>query len=221
MEYRQPFEGSYPITQRFGETITDQNGHTGIDYGCPIGTPILASESGTVTKAGWDPSGYGYCVFIKHPDGNTSIYAHMAAPLPVHVGEKVKRSQVIGYSASTGNSTGPHLHFEVRGPNNKAFDPMTILHSSIEKPENPPEEKLKGASSLGPDVQVVAPAGAWGWNIDFTRRDTVFPDGTKLHYTGRTMQRLGYTYCECFPDPVKYWVAVNDGVTQILDNMDE
>ena len=67
----------------------------------------------------------------------------------------------------------------------------------------------------------MAPAGAWGWNKDFSRRVTVFPDGTKLTFTGRTTKRLGYTYCECYPAPVTYWVAVNDGETQILDNQEE
>ena len=96
------------------------------------------------------------------------------------------------------------------------------LHSAIEYTPTPqPTPKLKGADALGPDVEIVAPAGAWGWNKDFSRRVTVFPDGTKLTFTGRTTKRLGYTYCECYPAPVTYWVAVNDGETQILDNQEE
>ena len=217
MEYRQPFDGSYPITQRFGETITDSTGHKGIDYACPEGTPVLASESGNVVYAGYDNTGYGYMVKIKHADGNTTLYAHLSK-IVVYVGQKVERSQVIGYSGNTGNSTGPHLHFEARDKTNKAFDPMNLpLHSSIE-PTVPPVHPLKGASALGPDVEIVAPLGAWGWSMDFSQKIRVFPDGTKLHYTGRTAERMGYTYCECYPEPVKYWVAVNDGETQILDN---
>lgn len=218
MEYRQPFDGSYPISQRYGEKDTDPTGHKGIDYACPAMTPILASESGQVIFAGWDKTGYGYCVKIRHSDGNVTLYAHLSQVV-VYVGQKVVKSQVIGYSGSTGNSTGPHLHFEVRGPDGKAFDPATILHSTIE-PSIPPSNthSLKGAAALGPEVKIVAPAGAWGWNADFSKRVTVFPDGTELYYTGKTMQRLGYTYCECYPEPVKYWVAVNDGETQILDN---
>ena len=223
MEYRQPFEGSYPITQRYGAKDTSDF-HTGIDYGLPVGTPVLASEAGRVVRAGWDSTGYGYMVEILHADGNATLYAHLASIANgIFVGAKVERSQVIGYSGSTGNSTGPHLHFEARktwSDYKSHFDPMSLpLHSSIEPANTPPvEDKLKGASALGPDVEIVAPAGAWGWNMDFSKRVTVFPDGTKLHYTGKTTQRMGYTYCECYPDPVTYWVAVNDGETQILDN---
>ena len=217
MNYRQPFEGEYGISQGFGKTEYNAH-HTGIDYLCPADTPVLASESGTVIYAGWRNGGYGNCIFIKHPDGNVTVYEHLNK-VGVSVGQKVKRSQVIGYSGSTGNSTGPHLHFEMQDKDGVPFDPMTMLHSSIEAPVTD-KPKLKGADELGHDVEIVAPAGAWGWNKDFSRRVTVFPDGTKLTFTGNTAQRLGYTYCECYPEPVKYWVAVNDGETQILDNVE-
>ena len=139
MNYRQPFEKEYPITQSYGETYTSAF-HTGIDYGCPLGTPILASESGTVFSAGWDNTGYGNCVIIQHKDGNATLYAHLQS-IAVKAGQKVKRSQVIGYSGSTGNSTGPHLHFEARKKADdytSHFDPMTLpLHSSIEPADMP------------------------------------------------------------------------------------
>lgn len=228
MDYRQPFEGDYPITQRYGEKITNAKGHTGIDYGCPEGTPILASEAGTVKFAGWDNTGYGYCVIIQHADGNATLYAHLKM-VAVKAGQKVERSQVIGYSGMTGKSTGPHLHFEARHTWNdyrSHFDPMELpLHSSIEAPKTDtpkpaPKPVLKGADALGHEVEVVAPAGAWGWNADFSRRLTAFPCGTDLYFTGKTTERLGYQYCECYPEPVKYWVAVNDHETQILDNQE-
>ena len=227
MYYRQPFEGSYPITQNYGEAGTSAF-HTGIDYACPEGTPILASEAGTVMFAGWDNTGYGYCVIIQHADGNATLYAHLKM-VAVKTGQKVQRSQVIGYSGTTGNSTGPHLHFEARRTWNdykSHFDPMTLpLHSSIEPPTGntpapAPKPALKDADTLGPEVEVVAPAGAWGWNADFTRRLTAFPCGTKLTFTGKTTQRLGYQYCECYPEPQKYWVAVHDNDTQILANQE-
>lgn len=221
MNYRQPFEGNYPITQKYGEKDTSAF-HTGIDYACPANTPILASEAGTVISAGWLNGGWGYAVIIQHTDGNATLYAHLKMTA-VTVGQRVKRSEVIGYSGTTGNSTGPHLHFEAR---RKAtdytshFDPMRLpLHSSVEQPISH-EPKLKGAETLGGDVEIVAPAGAWGWNADFSRRVTVFPCGTKLTFTGKKTERLGYTYCQCYPEPVKYWVAVNDGETQILDNQE-
>jgi len=218
MNYRQPFKGDYGISQRFGKTEYNQN-HTGIDFLCPSGTPILASESGQVFFAGWKDGGYGNCVFIKHPDGNVTIYEHLEKAT-VNVGQSVERGQVIGYSDSTGNSTGPHLHFEIRDASGKPFDPMSVLHSvddSVVAPK-PLKPSLKGADSLGRNVEIVAPAGAWGWSLNFDKRQTVFPYGTKLTFTGKTTQRLGYTYCECYPEPAKYWVAVNDGDCQILDN---
>ena len=219
MDYRQPFEGDYPITQGYGEKDTSAF-HTGIDYACPTDTPILASEAGTVLTAGWLNGGWGYAVIIQHSDGNATLYAHLNR-IAVKVGERVKRSQVIGYSGSTGNSTGPHLHFEARHratDYTSHFDPMDLpLHSSV---ENPIEGHLHGAESLGADVVIVAPAGAWGWNADFSKRVTVFPCGTKLTFTGKVTERLGYQYCECYPEPVKYWVAVNDHDTQILDNQE-
>lgn len=128
MEYRQPFRGDYGISQNFGKTEWSEN-HTGIDYLCPAGTPILASEAGQVFFAGWKDGGYGYCVFLKHPDGMVTIYEHLLKDIPVRIGQAVQRGQVIGYSGSTGNSTGPHLHFEMRDANGTAVNPLRILQT--------------------------------------------------------------------------------------------
>lgn len=221
MSYRQPFSGNYPISQYFGETITDKNGHTGIDYACPLTTQILASADGQVFYAGWKDGGYGYCVFIKHPDSNVTIYEHLLSQICVNVGQVVKQGQVIGYSGSTGKSTGPHLHFEVRDRNGKPFDPMKLglvcVDDSISyvKPE---PKKLKEPDELGEKVKITAPAGAWAWSANFSKRDTVYAYGTKLNFTGKTIKRNEYTYCEVYPEPVKYWVAVHDRDCQILDN---
>lgn len=85
--------------------------HKGIDWAVPIGTSVKASCSGTVTYAGWS-NGYGYNVVLKHADGNQTRYAHLSS-IVVSVGEKVTQGQKIALSGNTGNSTGPHLHFEV------------------------------------------------------------------------------------------------------------
>ena len=222
MNYRQPFTGDYGISQGFGKTDYSAN-HTGIDFLCPAGTPILASEAGNVFFAGWKPGGYGYCVFIQHPDGMVTIYEHLLKDIPVTVGQHVERGQLIGYSGSTGNSTGPHLHFEMRDADGKAVNPMRYLHNTIDEPVGIPEHQVQplfGADELGTDVEVVAPAGAWGWSPDFSKRQTVFPDGTKLIFTGKTTEHNGYQYCECYPVPAMYWVAVHDNDTQILANRD-
>ena len=220
MEYRQPFTGDYGISQNFGKADFSAN-HTGIDYLCPAGTPVLASEEGNVFYAGWKPGGYGYCVFLQHPDGMVTIYEHLLKDVPVTVGQYVQKGQVIGYSGSTGNSTGPHLHFEMHDANGTAVNPLRYLHSSIEPAIGvvpPSAAPLKSADTLGQQVEVVAPAGAWGWSNDFEKRMTVYPCGMKLNFTGNTTEHNGYTYCECYPEPPKYWVAVHDNDTQILDN---
>ncbi len=86
--------------------------HYGVDWACPTGTTIYASSGGTVTRAGWSSS-YGYCVYIKHPDGLETRYAHNSRVL-VSVGQNVNQGQAIAYSGNTGDSSGPHLHFEIR-----------------------------------------------------------------------------------------------------------
>lgn len=85
--------------------------HKGIDWAVPIGTSVRASSSGTVTYAGWS-NGYGYNVVISHPDGKQTRYAHLSS-IVVSYGEKVTQGQKIALSGNSGNSTGPHLHFEI------------------------------------------------------------------------------------------------------------
>ena len=87
--------------------------HRGTDFAAPMGTPIMASGSGTVTRARWCGGG-GNCVKIKHNSTYETIYAHMSKfARGIKEGKKVKQGQIIGYVGSTGLSTGPHLHYEV------------------------------------------------------------------------------------------------------------
>lgn len=95
--------------------------HTGTDIGASYGAEIVAANSGTVTLAGWN-SGYGNCVIIDHGGGKATLYGHMSA-YSVSQGQTVSKGQRIGSVGSTGNSTGPHLHFEVL-INGVAVDPM-------------------------------------------------------------------------------------------------
>lgn len=99
--------------------------HQAIDWATPTGTPVWASCGGTVTKAGWG-GGYGYVVFIDHVDGKQTRYAHLSKVL-VKVGQKVNQKDRIGLSGSTGASTGPHLHFEMR-INGKPVNPLNYLN---------------------------------------------------------------------------------------------
>lgn len=115
--YRQPFRGEYPISQGYGEVIEGVTykgkPHTGIDYLCPYGTEILASGDGTVLVSGFDVNGYGNWILILHERNKASIYAHLSER-QVYTNQIVKQGEVIGLSGSSGYSTGPHLHFEVR-----------------------------------------------------------------------------------------------------------
>ena len=87
--------------------------HKGTDFAAPLGTPIMASGSGIIKKAGWCGGG-GNCVVIKHNSTYQTIYAHMSKfAKSIRAGVRVKQGQIIGYVGSTGKSTGPHLHYEV------------------------------------------------------------------------------------------------------------
>jgi LysM repeat protein len=94
------------------------HGYNGIDVGAPVGTPIRAAASGQVIvsrSGGWN-GGYGNYVVIRHPNGTQTLYAHMSSNA-VFSGN-VSQGQIVGYVGNTGRSTGPHLHFEVRGARN-------------------------------------------------------------------------------------------------------
>lgn len=98
--------------------------HQGVDWACSTGTSIMASCGGTVIQAGWY-GGYGYCVTIQHSNGIQTRYGHMSKVL-VSVGDYVQQGEVIGRSGSTGNSTGPHVHFEII-VNGTKVNPLTYL----------------------------------------------------------------------------------------------
>jgi len=89
------------------------SGHLAIDIGVGIGEPIVAADSGVVVFAGWAAGGYGYTVAIDHGNGYQTLYAHNSS-INVSCGQSVRQGQLIALGGSSGNSTGPHLHFEVR-----------------------------------------------------------------------------------------------------------
>lgn len=99
--------------------------HKGIDWAVAKGTAVYASSGGKVTKAGWG-SGYGYCVYIQHPDGKETRYGHLSKVL-VSPGQTVRQGDKIALSGNSGISTGPHLHFEIR-INGVAVNPLKYLN---------------------------------------------------------------------------------------------
>jgi murein DD-endopeptidase MepM/ murein hydrolase activator NlpD len=98
--------------------------HEGIDIAVPTGTPVVAAASGTVIVAGW-LGGYGNLVVVDHGNGIATAYGHNTS-VTVGVGQAVAQGQLIAYAGSTGHSTGPHVHFEVR-VNGAAVDPFGYL----------------------------------------------------------------------------------------------
>lgn len=99
-----PVQG--PISQEY------HDGHRALDIAIPVGTPIRATMSGRVTHAGWNTEGYGNLVIVENGPHKT-YYAHLDS-IPVKVGQFVTAGSLVGLSGNTGNSTGPHLHYEVR-----------------------------------------------------------------------------------------------------------
>jgi murein DD-endopeptidase MepM/ murein hydrolase activator NlpD len=102
--------------------------HKGIDIAAPIGTPIVAAAAGRVSYAGWNDGGYGYVVEVDHEDGRMTRYAHNDRIL-VKDGQQVNQGQQISEMGTTGRSTGPHLHFEVRQPDGEAVNPIAFLNN--------------------------------------------------------------------------------------------
>lgn len=88
-------------------------GHRALDIAAPVGSGVYAADSGFVTFAGWTDIGYGYLIRIEHGNGFATWYAHLSG-FNVVLGEAVQRGDLIGYVGSTGHSSGPHLHFEIR-----------------------------------------------------------------------------------------------------------
>ena len=114
------------ITSRFGSRESIRSSpHRGMDIAASYGAPIKAAAGGTVTLSGWNGS-YGYCIKISHGNGTETVYGH-CSKLIAKVGQKVSQGQVIAKVGSTGNSTGNHLHLEVR-VNGQSYNPQKYVY---------------------------------------------------------------------------------------------
>lgn len=116
----------HPLTSGFGYRVDPLHGrssfHSGVDLAVPAGTPVAATQSGHVSRAGW-VGNYGYLVEIAHGDGLHTRYAHLS-DVHVGVGDQVDAGDVIGLSGATGRATGPHVHYEVR-VDGRPVDPLS------------------------------------------------------------------------------------------------
>lgn len=136
--------------------------HTGVDFACPEGTEVYAVANGKVLEAKngvtWGGS-YGNAIIVNHGEGHRAVYAHLSKIL-VKPDEKVVEGQLIGYSGNTGNSSGPHLHFEVRVTPfkyaNKDVDPKVLIDAktSIKAKLTAKKEDKRPAGGASPDVAV-------------------------------------------------------------------
>lgn len=113
------------ITSKFGWRPQFQRVHHGVDLHLNIGDTVRAALSGTVERISYDSDGYGHYVVMSHPDGMETVYGHLQYAL-VGQGQSVNAGQPIAIGGNTGNSTGPHLHFEAR-LNGVAVDPMLLF----------------------------------------------------------------------------------------------
>lgn len=131
MKFLFPVPSTSFVTQTFAEHVHAarvnnwQNYNGGIDWAVPTGSPVVAAQAGKVSQVRNDATGYGHHVRIQHDEGYLTIYGHLM-DTAVRVGDSVRAGEVIGRSDNTGNSTGPHLHFELRR-NNVAVDPAPLL----------------------------------------------------------------------------------------------
>lgn len=131
MPFANPIPGA-KISSRFGHRVDPFNGrsamHSGIDFKAATGTPVLSTGDGVVVRAG-RRGGYGKVVEIKHKDGYTTRYAHLSR-ISVKTGQRIRLGQTVGKVGSTGRSTGPHLHYEIR-KNKKAHNPSKFMKTGF------------------------------------------------------------------------------------------
>ena len=154
-----PLNRNLQLTGNFGELRTNHF-HTGLDFRASIGTPVYAVDSGYVSRVSISAGGYGNALYITHPSGETTVYAHLDSFAP-HIAEvvthrqyllkyyavdlvfsqdeiKVERGELVAYTGNRGSSGGPHLHFEIRDTKTEnPLDPLTYLKDKIRDTRSP------------------------------------------------------------------------------------
>jgi hypothetical protein len=190
--------GSYQLTSGFGGRSNPVSGgsenHRGQDFGAPAGTPITAAADGTVVAAG-PAGGFGQWIVIDHRlDGRlvSSVYGHMwPADVGVSEGEQVRAGQHIARVGSNGQSTGPHLHFEVweggRLAGGRAVDPMPLLSEPAAQPEPEPAPVELVAGGAAPTVAQLMPRAPQGSQRTTTLDDEQLRNAATLVGIGKGM----------------------------------
>lgn len=132
ISFSEPVRG-YVINSPFGlRRLADEAAarhHDGVDIAAPMGTSVYVASEGVVLRTGYDPDGYGRFIEVRHPNGMTTLYGHLSR-VDVASGTAVRDGERIGLVGSTGRSTGPHLHFEVRR-NDRQINPTRVLGRSL------------------------------------------------------------------------------------------
>lgn len=131
--FERPVRG-YEVNSAYGQRKLSFEAHArmhkGVDIAAPHGTSVYSAAEGEVIRRGYDAGGYGNFVEVRHPNGMTTLYGHMSR-VDLASGDKVYAGSRIGLVGSTGRSTGPHLHFEVRR-NGQQVDPTRVMGQSFE-----------------------------------------------------------------------------------------
>jgi murein DD-endopeptidase MepM/ murein hydrolase activator NlpD len=131
---------SSPFGMRVHPVTGELHMHTGVDFAAPLGTPVHAAAAGVIVAAGWEP-GYGNRIVVRHEDGYSTVYGHLSKIAKgLRAGMTVTTAVTIGKVGSTGTSTGPHLHFEVRVAD-RPVDPLTLTGNST-TPRLSPAQRL-------------------------------------------------------------------------------
>ncbi|RCK76866.1 MAG: peptidase M23B [Anaerolineae bacterium] len=130
MDLRYPLERVYPLTQGFSQQ------HRGLDWGAPLNSRVLAAAAGRVRWIAIQPQGYGLYLTLEHEGGAVTLYAHLERVL-VELAQTVSAGQPLALSGSSGNSSGPHLHFEYRPDGKRGVDPTPYF---LPLPESPSQE---------------------------------------------------------------------------------
>lgn len=196
--------------------------HEGIDYGCPEGTPILASAEGIVLVVANSVTGYGNFIIIRHANNSGTVYAHLSRVL-VKTNQVVNQGDVIGYSGNTGNSSGPHLHFEYRriaSDYSTAEDPKGVLMNVIDTPAPPAQDKTGFAKVNAGTCIVVCDTVNARCHCDMSLVKDQLHRGDIISVGEQVTEYMGLPFRDFWDAKVNCWlrIAEHDITDQLIEN---